>query len=141
MPPISGDRWKGVVLEQLHTAKIGTVNEDGRPHVTPVWFDVDGDDVVFMTGTDSVKGRAILRDPRVCVCVDDERPPFSFVMIHGTASTTDDPKQLLSWATRIGGRYIGKDRAEAYGKRNSGPGNLVVRVTPTRVTGYERIAE
>lgn len=140
MPAMTSGRWKNFVLETLHTAKLATVNEDGRPHVAPIWFDLDGEDLVFTTGEQSTKGRAIRRDPRVCLCVDDERPPFSFVMIEGAATITVDPEQLLYWATRIGGRYMGRDKAEFYGERNTGPGEMVVRVRPTRVVGYERIA-
>jgi len=128
-------------LEGLRTAKVATMNEDGRPHVAPVWFDLDGEDLLFTTGERTAKGRAIRRDPRVCLCVDDERPPFSFVMIEGTATVVEDPGQLLYWATRIGGRYMGQDRAESYGTRNAVPGELVVRVHPTRIVGYERVAE
>ncbi len=128
-------------MEGLRTAKVATMNEDGRPHVAPVWFDLDGEDLLFTTGERTAKGRAIRRDPRVCLCVDDERPPFSFVMIEGTATVVEDPGQLLYWATRIGGRYMGQDRAESYGTRNAVPGELVVRVHPTRIVGYERVAE
>src|SRR5258708_2908994 len=97
--------WKSFVLETPpRTAKLGVVRADGSPHVAPVWVDLDGDQVVFTTGANTVKGKAILRDPRVSLCWDDERPPFSFVTIAGTARTSDDPVNLLNWATRIGGR-------------------------------------
>jgi len=62
-----------------------------------------------MTSADTIKGKAILRDPRVSLCWDDERPPFSFVTVAGRAAVTEDPETLLHWATRIGGRYMGAD--------------------------------
>ncbi|MGB2921284.1 MAG: PPOX class F420-dependent oxidoreductase [Mycobacterium sp.] len=115
------------------TAKLGYVASDGRPLVAPVWFIVDGHQLVFNTGRDTAKGRALARDPRVVICVDDERPPFSFVQIQGTAAIGEDPAEVLDTATRIGGRYMGADRAEEFGRRNGVPGELVVRVTPTKV--------
>ncbi|MEM9036095.1 MAG: PPOX class F420-dependent oxidoreductase [Actinomycetota bacterium] len=111
------------------TAKLAVVRKDGSPHVAPVWVDLDGDDIVFMTSADTIKGKAILRDPRVALCFDDEDPPFAFVTIRGTASTSTDPEELLAWGTRIGGRYMGADQAEAYGRRNAVPPEMVVRVT------------
>lgn len=119
--------------EGTRTAKLGYVASDGRPLVAPVWFVVDGQQLVFNTGRDTAKGRALARDPRVVVCVDDERPPFSFVQIQGTAAFSEDPEELLATATRIGGRYMGADRAEEFGRRNGVPGELVVRITPTKV--------
>jgi len=124
-----------------HTAKLATVRRDGRPHVAPIWFDLDGDDIVFTTGVDSVKGRTIRRDPRVSVCVDDERPPFSFVIIEGDARIVEDADELLRWATSIAGRYMGEDRAEEYGRRNAVPTELLVRITATTVIAGRDIAD
>jgi PPOX class probable F420-dependent enzyme len=103
--------------------------------------DLDGDQIVFMTSADTVKGKAILRDPRVSLCWDDERPPFSFVTVSGTAATSADADELLLWATRIGGRYMGSDRAEEFGRRNAVPPELVVRVTATRIVAKVDIAD
>jgi len=118
------------------------VRADGRPHVAPIWFALDGDgSLVFNTGADTVKGRNLRRDPRVSLCVDDDTPPFSFAVVEGVASTTEDPEELRRWATLIGGRYMGADRAEEYGARNGVPGELLVRVKISRVTAARDLAE
>lgn len=125
------------LIEEPRTAHIGTVRKDGRPHVVPVWFDLDGDTVVFSMADSSVKAENMRRDPRVTVTVDDEQPPFAYIMIEGTAtlsSPTDG--DLEYWSGRLAGRYVGHEEAANYGKRNSEPGMLIVRVTPTKVT-YE----
>ncbi|QYL15988.1 PPOX class F420-dependent oxidoreductase [Mycolicibacterium pallens] len=119
--------------EGTRTAKLAYVAADGRPLVAPVWFIVDGGALVFNTGKATAKGRALSRDPRVAICVDDQEPPFSFVQVQGTASFGEDPDELLDTATRIAARYMGADRAEEFGRRNGVPGELVVRVTPTKV--------
>src|SRR5689334_12222198 len=119
--------------EGTRTGKLGYVASDGRPLVAPVWFIVEGGQLVFNTGSDTAKGRALARDPRVVVCVDAQDPPFSFVQVQGIASTGEDPDELLDTATRIGGRYMGADRADEFGRRNAVPGELIVRVTPTKV--------
>ena len=106
-----------------------------------MWVDLDGDEIVFMTSADTIKGKAILRDGRVALCFDDERPPFSFVTIAGTTTTSTDPDELLEWGTRIGGRYMGAEQAEAFGRRNAVPPEMVVRVTPSKVTAKVDVAE
>ena len=134
--------WQRFVLaEPARTAKLAVVRADGAPHVAPVWVDLDGDDVVFTTSADTIKGKAIRRDPRVCLCWDDERPPFSFVTVAGICTTSTDPDELLGWATRIAGRYMGADQADAYGRRNAVPPEMVVRVTPTKVTAKVDVAD
>ncbi len=134
--------WQAFVgATPARTAKLAVVRADGSPHVAPVWVDLDGDDVVFLTSADSVMGKAILRDPRVSLCWDDERPPFSFVTVGGTSTTSSDPDELLRWATRIARRYMGADVAAEYGRRNAVVPEMVVRVTPTRVVAIVDVAE
>jgi len=124
---------RAFLTEGTRTGKLGWVADDGRPLVAPIWFVVEGDEVVFNTGAGTAKGRAIARDPRVVLIVDLEEPPYGFVQIQGVASTGDDPGDLLRTATAIGGRYMGADRAEEFGRRNGVPGELVVRIRPTKV--------
>jgi len=124
------------------TGKLATVRADGRPHVAPVWYDVDDDgSLVFNTGESTVKGRNLLRDARASLCVDDDRPPFSFVVVEGVAEINDDRDELRRWATRIGGRYMGAERAEEYRARNAVPGELVVRLRPAHVTSALDVAD
>jgi hypothetical protein len=71
-----------------------------------------------MTGTGTVKGKNILRDPRVMLSIDDERPPFAFVLVEGTSVPTElSPAELLPGSTRIAGRYMSAAQADAYGRR------------------------
>lgn len=115
------------------TGMLGYVAADGRPLVTPVWFVVDEGQLAFNTGRDTSKGRAIARDSRVVICVDDPHPPYSFVQVQSVATVSEDPADVLDIATRTGARYMGAERAEEFGRRNSSPGELVVRVRPTKI--------
>ena len=123
-----------------HTGKLATVRVDGSPHVAPIWFVVDGDSLVFTTNEDTLKGRAIRRDPRVALCVDDERPPFSFVTVNGVVEVSEDPDELLQRASVIGGWYMGADRAQEYGARNGVPGELLCRLRPTRIVSAVNVS-
>ncbi len=125
-----------------HTAKLATVRADGRPHVAPVWYELDDDGtIVFNTGESTVKGRNLRRDPRASLCVDDDRPPFSFVLVEGVVVLSDDLDDVREWATRIGGRYMGEDRADEYGARNGVAGELVARLRPERVVSARDLAD
>ncbi|MFE9242104.1 PPOX class F420-dependent oxidoreductase [Nocardiopsis sp. NPDC006938] len=115
------------------TGKVAYTAEDGRPLAAPIWFVADGGDLVFNTGRDSAKGRALARDPRVTLVVDREEPPYGFVQVQGVAEVSEDPRELLRTATEIARRYVGEDQAEEFGRRNGVPGELVVRLRPTRV--------
>jgi PPOX class probable F420-dependent enzyme len=122
------------------TAKLATVTASGAPHVAPVWVARDGDRIVFNTGRNTMKGRAIARDPRVSLCFDDEAPPFAFVQVQGRADIVDDDDAKLHWATVIGGRYMGDDVGEQYGRRNAVPDELLVFVTPIKIVGLTDLA-
>jgi PPOX class probable F420-dependent enzyme len=124
------------------TAKLATVRPDGRPHLAPVWYDLDDDgSLVFNTGQSTVKGRNMLHEPRVSLCVDDDRPPFSFVVVEGVAELSDDVGEVRRWASRLGGRYMGAERAEEYGARNGVAGELLVRVRPERTVSAFDLAD
>jgi PPOX class probable F420-dependent enzyme len=140
MPTMSPAEARAFLLACPRTAKLATVRADGRPHVAPVWFDLDGDQLVFTTWHASVKAVNLRRDPRVSLCVDDEAPPFAFVIVEGLATLSDDLDALRAWATRIAGRYMGPEQAEAFGQRNGVPGELLVRVQVTRLFGQAEVS-
>lgn len=142
MRVMSEAEWKTFLTEQPRTGKLATTRKDGRPHVAPIWYDLDDDgSIVFTTNADTLKGKAIRRDPRVCLCVDDERPPFSFVIVEGEVEISEDLDEMLVWASRIGGRYMGAENAEAFGRRNAVPGELLVRLRPANVAAQAGIAD
>ena len=131
---------RGFLSHGTRTAKLATSGPGGRPHVMPVWFMLDGDDLVFTTWGDSVKGRNLRRDPRAAIVVDDEVAPFAFVHIRGHVTLSEDLEELLRFATAIARRYMGPDRAEEFGRRNAVPGELLVRLRPERVIATADVA-
>lgn len=124
---------RAFLLHGTRTGHLAVALEDGQPHVTPVWFVLDGDDVVFTTAKDGVKGRSLARDGRAGLSVDDAAPPYSFVVVRGTVELSDDPAAKREWATRIAARYMGEDQADAFGQRNSGDDEWLCRLNPERI--------
>jgi PPOX class probable F420-dependent enzyme len=122
------------------TGHLATVREDGRPHVAPIWIATDGEDIVWNTGEDTVKGRNLLRTGYAAISMDDSVPPFNSVRLEGPVVCSTNLDEVRLWAAIIGGRYMGDDQAEAFGERNGVPGEILCRMTPTRVSGIFDVA-
>ena len=133
MASITDPEISAFLSASTRTGKLAYTGADGRPLVTPIWFIVEDGDLIFNTGKESAKGRALVRDPRTTICVDLEEPPYGFVQVQGNAELSEDLGELLRTATAIAARYMGEDRAEEIGKRNAAPGEFVVRLRPTKV--------
>jgi PPOX class probable F420-dependent enzyme len=142
MERMTETEWRAFLLEGPRTGKLATVRPDGRPHVAPIWFDLDdrGDTVelVFTTFASSVKGRNLANDPRVSLCVDDDRPPYSFVVVEGEARMSTDPADLVAWPRRIAERYLGTDKAV---ERDPVEGEQVVHVHIHHVVADRNVAD
>jgi PPOX class probable F420-dependent enzyme len=141
MEEMTHKEYKAFLLQNHRTGKVATVRKDGSPHVVPIWFDLDGDELVFTTYHTSVKAANLERNPRVSICVDDEAPPFAFVQINGVAKIDKQAEDLQYWTTRIAGRYMGPELAEEFGQRNAVEGEWLIRVTPTKVIAQKDLAD
>ena len=133
MTSITDPQINAFLAVGTRTGKLAYAAMDGRPLVTPVWFIVEDGCIVFNTSRKSAKARALVRDPRLTLCTDLEEPPYAFVQVQGEAELSEDPGELLRTATMIAARYMGPDRAEEFGNRNGVPGELIVRLRPTKV--------
>lgn len=120
---------------------LATTRADGRPHAAPIWYDVLDGSVWFNTGADTVKGRNLLRTGQAALTVQDDVAPFSFVTVSGGVELIDDLDQVRRWAARIGGRYMGADRAGEYGERNGVPGELLVRLVASHIVAARDVAD
>lgn len=140
MHSMTPDETRSFLLAGTRTGKLAWVGQDGRPHVAPIWFTLDGDDVVFNTHLDTGKAKALRREGRASLVVDEEAPPYGYVKIDATVAFDDDPARVRALATTLGGRYMGADRAEEYGARNGTRGEVIVRLTPTKITALADIS-
>ena len=147
MTEMSNKEIKKFLMQGTLTGKLATVKKDRSSHVVAIWFTLDNGnrgrkgDIIFTTGSTSLKARNIQRDNRVSICVDDQMPPFSFVTVYGIAEIKEyRQNDLFKWATKIAERYMGKRNAEAYGRRNSTEGELLIRVRPTKIIAEKNIA-
>jgi PPOX class probable F420-dependent enzyme len=138
---MTDDQRRTFLLDGTRTGIVATVRRDGRPHAAPIWFTLDGDDVMFTTGADTVKGRNLRRTGRALLVVDEPTPPFDFVTVEGAVEISDDLDEMLHWATALGARYMGSDQAEAFGRRNAVPGELLIRLRAEKVIALAGVAD
>jgi PPOX class probable F420-dependent enzyme len=135
--PMTDEQARAFLAEGTRTGKLATTRADGRPHVAPIWFVLDGDDLVFMTGANTVKGKTLRRDPRAALTVDLEQPPYAFVMVEGSVTLSEDLAEMLPLSIAIARRYVGDAQAEEYGRRNAVEGELLVRLRPEKIIGVD----
>jgi PPOX class probable F420-dependent enzyme len=140
MRTMNQDEVRDFLTHGARTGKLATTRFDGSPDVVPVWFVVDGDEIVFTCASTSVKARNLARDPRAALVVDDEAFPYAFVTVRGTVEMTVRPNDLLTWTTRIAARYVSAERAEEYGERNEQFDDCLVRLTPERTLARAEVA-
>jgi PPOX class probable F420-dependent enzyme len=141
MPPMSEMQWRAFLSAGTRTGKLATTRRDGRPHVVPIWFVLDGDDLVFNTGAQTIKGRALARTGYASICVDDQQPPYSFVTVSGPVTISDDLEAMRPLSTRIGARYMGEEHAEQFGRRNAVEGELLVRLRAEHVFAVRNVVD
>lgn len=138
---MSTEEWHSFVTRDGRTGKFATVGPGGTPHITPVWFVLDGDDFLFTTGAGTAKARNLRDNARAAICVEDDKPPFSYVEARGDVTLSEDLGELVEVATRAGTRYMGAAQGAEFGKRNGVPGELVVRLRPDKVIAFSAIAD
>lgn len=64
-------------------AQLALVRKDGTPHVTPVWFDYDGQDFIINTARNRVKDRILRRRPMVAIAISDPTNPYRVLRVRG----------------------------------------------------------
>jgi PPOX class probable F420-dependent enzyme len=118
-------------LEQPYVGTVTTLRQDGSPHSTIVWVDVDDDGLSFNTAAGRAKPRHLERDPRVSLLVVDPQDTYKWVSISGTAElTTDDADDQID---RLAKKYLGQDE---YPWRKPEEQRVKVRIRPEHVDSY-----
>jgi PPOX class probable F420-dependent enzyme len=117
------------ILDGKNFATVSTVNADGSPQASLVWFARDGDTLLFSTRNSRQKARNLARDPRVSVSTFDLDNPYDFVEIRGTAELVEDPEKTLP--VRLSRKYLDKDPPPEPGVKR-----LIVRVIPERINRF-----
>ena len=99
--------------------------------------------VIFTTFHNSVKARHLISNPKICLSVDDQKPPFSFIILYGIAEIDQHPShdELLRLTSRIAERYMGKENAEKYGKRNAVKGECIIKIKPIKIIAQKNVSE
>jgi len=118
------------ILQGPYTGVLTTLFADGSPQSTPLWFLLDGDDILFSTTAGKQKLRNIARDPRATFAVYNPTNDMSYVEVRGTIVVTDDP------TANTRDRIVQK-HGYADGSAFDAPGTqrFTLRLSPTKITG------
>lgn len=119
------------VLQDKAYGHTVTFNADGKPQLTMVWLDVDGDEVLFNTAEGRLKPKNLRRDPRIMISVQDRNDPQAYMLLHGKASVTEAGAD--AHIDKLAKRFLGADK---YPFRQPGEKRLLVRIKVDRVGGY-----
>ena len=136
---MSRERMERFLREPI-VAVLSWVTTNGGVASSPVWFEYRDGTFYLHVMTESSKGRSILANPSVSLCIQDPEPPYACAAVEGEARLIDDLPQCRRISALLGAKYMGADRAEEFAKRNGVEGELVVRVRPTKVHGQANIA-
>ncbi|MDX6511700.1 MAG: hypothetical protein QOE36_1204 [Gaiellaceae bacterium] len=117
------------LLQDKNLANLATIREDGTPHVSPVWVDYDGEDVLVNTAKGRAKERHLRRDPRATVEVVDQGNPYSYVSVTGPVEMTEEGAD--DHIDKLAKKYLGVD---SYPNRTPEETRVIVRLHPDRVT-------
>ncbi|MGP0031428.1 MAG: PPOX class F420-dependent oxidoreductase [Acidimicrobiales bacterium] len=128
MPDLLSDKARQLIARPV-LASLCTLNADGSPQVTPLWIELDGDDLLFNTAEGRVKARNLHRDPRVAVSVVDPDDPYNVVALRGTVVdvTTEGADAHID---ALAHKYLGVD---TYPMRREGEVRIKVRVRADRI--------
>ena len=121
-------------VEKPRIARLGTIAPDGAPHIAPVWYRFEDGAFLVLTDRGSQKHRNIERDPRVVLCIDDDRPPYHTVLVRGRAAV--EPSPGPAWRLALAVHYLGDEAGRRYVEQNDSPNGLLLRISAEKLGGW-----
>lgn len=110
---------------------LATIMKDGSPQVSPVWVDVEGDQILFNTAKGRVKEQNMRRDPRVAISIADKDNQYDKVDIRGRVVDWVDGDEALSHIDRMAKKYMGEDK---YPWHRPGEERVIVKIEPDKIS-------
>lgn len=111
-------------------ANLGTLMPDGRPQVTPVWIDFDGEHVIFNSAKGRQKDRNVRREPRVALAIMDPDNPYRYLEIRGRVVEITE-QGGAAHIDKMAKKYIGKDK---YPWGKPGEVRVIYKIKPEHTT-------
>ena len=114
--------------------RLASIMPDGSPHVAPIWYRFEGGAFLVLTERGSQKHRNVERDPRVVLCIDDEKAPYHTVLVRGMVEIGESPPR--EWREGLAIHYLGEEAGRRYTAGNDSPNNVLLRLVPEHVSGW-----
>jgi len=118
-------------LADLHVGILSLNDNSKGPLTAPIWYDYEpGEELWFITGPDSLKGKLLEVGVRLSLVAQSEEPPYKYVSVEGPVVSIDESTEddLLAMAVR----YLGETGGQQYIENSNGSGSVLVRVKPER---------
>jgi PPOX class probable F420-dependent enzyme len=117
------------IIDKKVLAHVATLGPEGEPHVTPVWIDLDGDDLIINTALGRAKARNLANDARVAISLTDPDNPYVVIALRGTVVgfTTDGADAVID---KLAKKYLDMDE---YPMRRAGEVRVTVRIRTDRI--------
>ena len=116
------------LIQRPVIANVATVDADGGPQVTPVWIDLDGDDLIFNTAKGRVKAVNLTKNSQVAISIVDPDDPYNVVVVRGTVEPTEEGAD--AHIDVLAKKYLGVD---TYPTRRDGEVRVKYRVHADKV--------
>lgn len=140
---MSGAEIRALLQDKPIIARVATLNEDGSPHLIPIWFDFDGERITSRIRAKSAAMQNLLRDPRFSLSIADDNPPYARLSIQGKAEILYGPGPIVEpWLAaqrRNTVKYLGEEALAYLGDTAERP-RYVVQFTPEKATAWNKVA-
>ena len=115
-------------VQKPRIGRLITIGRDGTPHVAPIWYRYEDGAFLILTGGESRKVNNIRRDARIVLCIDDEQPPYHYVIARGAA--TIEPVLGEAWRLALAVHYLGEESGRRYVESTDDSNAVLIRLLP-----------
>lgn len=124
-------------LEQHRLVVVGLPRKAAAPHLSPVYYAMDGDDIIISTTASRFKAKAVRRNPQIALCILGERSPFPYMTVYGHATIEEQgaPDVMMKIGERMTGNPVPETARPALLKRAQDEDRVVLRVRIERFGG------
>ena len=134
MPSFTNTELNTFLTENANIMRLSTMEPDGHPYVTPVWFDYTEDTFNILGRKQNKWVENIRGEAKVGACVDSSNAPYARVIIKATAEIVDD-NWFGDWVS-MATRYMGEEKGSEYYNSTKNIGRVFIKIKPLKTISW-----